>query len=85
MTVEQISVATGRRLSVLYHRHLGPTAMVSGGPNFLVLIPDGSGSHWILDGAICGNNCSNGFNGWIDHGRLIPLQPTDGRLAGEAW
>jgi hypothetical protein len=85
MTVEQISVATGRRLGVLFHRRLGPTAEVNGVPDFLALIPDGAGTHWILDAGICTGNCTSGFNGWIDHGRLIPLKPADGRLAAEAW
>jgi len=85
MTVEQISVATGHRLSVLYHRRLGPTSIVNGVPDFLALIPDGTGTHWILNGGICVGHCTSGFNGWIGHGRLVPLRPTDGRLAAEAW
>jgi hypothetical protein len=85
MTVEQISVATGRGLGVLYHRRLGPTSIVNGVPDFLALIPDGTGSHWILNGGICVGNCTSGFNGWIGHGRLVPLRPADGRLAAEAW
>ncbi len=85
MTVEQISVATGRRLGVLYRRHLGPTSEVNGVPGFLALIPDGTGQHWIINGGICVGNCSSGFNDWIDHRRLVPLRPADGRLAAEAW
>jgi len=37
------------------------------------------------NGGICVGNCSSGFNGWIDHGRLVPPPPADGRLAAEAW
>lgn len=85
LSVEQISVVTGQRLSVLYRRHLGPTDEVNGVPDFLALYPDASGQNWMLNGGICSGHCVTGFNGWIDNGRLVPLQPTDGRMADEAW
>jgi hypothetical protein len=85
LSVVQISTATGRRLGVLFRRHLGPTDEINGVPDFLALYPDASGEHWMLNAGICSGHCTGGFNGWIDHGRLVPLQPTDGRMADEAW
>jgi len=83
--VEQISVGTRRVLGVLFRRHLGPTDEINGVPDFLALYPDASGEHWMLNGGICSGHCTGGFNGWIHNGRLVPLQPTDGRMADEAW
>lgn len=85
MSVEQISVATGRRLSVLYRRHLGDTGEINGAPDPLALSTDATGRNLMLTAGICNLRCTNGFNGWIRDGRLIPLRPTDGRLASEAW
>jgi hypothetical protein len=85
LSVEQISVLSGQRLSVLYRRHLGPTDEVNGVPDFLALYPDASGQNWMLNGGICSGHCTGGFNGWIHNGRLVALQPTDGRMADEAW
>jgi hypothetical protein len=71
---------------VLYHRHMGSTSQLIGAPDFLYLNPDGAGQHWLLDGGISGGSgYDNGFNGWIDGGRLVPLQPRDGYAADEAW
>jgi hypothetical protein len=39
----------------------------------------------MLNAGICNLHCTNGFNGWIRGGRLIPLRPADGRLASETW
>jgi hypothetical protein len=88
LTVEQISVATGRQLSVLYQRHLGDTSSVSGPmADPLTLIADASGRNLILNGGICNLHCTNEFNGWLDAGRLIPLRPAGfaHREAAEAW
>lgn len=86
LAVEKISVATGQKLATLYHRRLGPTSQIVGAPHFLVLSADASGEHWLLNGGISGGaGYNNGFNGWIDHGRLIPLAPHDGWDADEAW
>jgi hypothetical protein len=85
LAVEQISVRTGKLLRVLYRRELGDTSEVNGVPDPLALIPDGPGQHWLLNGGICVGSCTTGFNGWIDHGTLVPLPPADGRLAYEAW
>ncbi len=83
--VEQISVTTRQVLGVLFRRHLGPTDEVNGVPDFLALYPDAGGQNWMLNGGICSGHCTGGFNGWIHNGRLVPLQPTDGRMADEAW
>jgi hypothetical protein len=85
LKVAQISVATGRELAVLYRRTLGPTDATNTVPDFLALSQDGAGQHWLLNGGICSSHCQGGFNGWVDNGRLIPVQPADGRIASEAW
>jgi hypothetical protein len=86
LSLEQVSVATGRLVGVLYRRHMGPTSGEVGAPDPLALVRDGAGRHWILEGGISGGSgYDNGFNGWIDHGRLIPLQPADGYEASETW
>jgi hypothetical protein len=84
LAVLQISATSGRQLRVLYQRPLGPT----GG---WTLDPDGSGTHWLLDGFDSygngegpRNQMNLGYNGWISDGRLIPLQPATGTI-GEAW
>ena len=85
LSVVQISAATGRQVRVLYQRPLGPTF-------YWTLSPDGPGTHWLLDGADSyggGDGPRNlsklGYNGWISGGKLIPLQPATGFIAGEAW
>lgn len=85
LSVEQISAATGKLLRVLYRRHLGSTFEINGVPDFLALTADGTGQQVMLNGGICVGHCTSGFNGWLHGGRLIPLQPADGREAGEAW
>jgi hypothetical protein len=86
LAVEQISVATGQKVATLYHRRLGPTSQIVGAPHFLDLSADAQAEHWLLNGGISGGaGYNNGFNGWIDHGRLIPLAPRDGMDAGETW
>ncbi|HWM98467.1 MAG TPA: hypothetical protein VNO54_15595, partial [Streptosporangiaceae bacterium] len=84
LSVRQISVRTGRQLGVLYSRRLGSTWEVNASPDFLALIPDAAGQHWMINGGLSSHGY-NGFNGWIDHGRLVPVQPRDGRIATEAW
>jgi hypothetical protein len=85
LAVEQISARTGKLLRVLYRRELGDTSGVNGVPDPLALMPDPAGQHWLLNGGICAGSCTTGFNGWIDHGTLVPLAPTNGRLAYETW
>jgi hypothetical protein len=85
LAVEQISVRTGKLLGVLYRRDLGDTSEVNGVPDPLALMPDPGGQHWLLNVGICSGSCTTGINGWIDQGTLVPVAPTDGRLAYEAW
>lgn len=89
LSVVQISRATGKQLRVLYRRDLGATAATNQTPEFLYLSRDVTGQYWMLNGGYCSpsdsNSCQGGFNGWIDDGRLVPLSPTNGRLADEAW
>jgi hypothetical protein len=82
LAVEQISVPSGRRLSVAYTRDVDGSSLGS-----VTLSPDGSGQNWLLSGTICTptGKCSGGFNGWIDRGRLIPLQPAREAILSEAW
>ncbi|HEY6279480.1 MAG TPA: hypothetical protein VIX86_24480 [Streptosporangiaceae bacterium] len=42
-----------------------------------------AGRHWLLDRGFAG--FGNGFNGWINGGRLVPLPPQDGYAAAQAW
>jgi hypothetical protein len=88
LSVVRVSVATGYELSVLYQRRLGDTSEVNGGvADPLTLIADASGRGLIVDGGICDLHCSNEFNGWLDHLRLVPLRPAGfaHREAAEAW
>jgi hypothetical protein len=85
LSVQQISVATGKQQAVLYQRRIGATSAVNAVPDFLALVADGAGTHLMLNGGICSGRCQSGFNGWIHGGRLIPLQPSDGRETGETW
>jgi hypothetical protein len=86
LTVQQISVATGRQLRLLYHRNLGPTSQIAGAPDCLILSQDSAGRHWMLSGGISGGaGYNNGFDGWLQDRRLIPLRPADGSIAEEAW
>jgi hypothetical protein len=83
-TVAQISVATGKALRGLLVQNLGrvsPTDVL-----YATLSTDATGQHWLLGGGYCdGRHCAGGFNGWIDHGKLVPLPPGDGSVADEAW
>jgi hypothetical protein len=88
LSLEQVSVATGRPLGVIYRRYLGDTSSESGPmSDALTLIADATGTHLILNGGICNLHCSNEFNGWLDRGRLVPLRPAGfaHSEAAEAW
>lgn len=85
LSVQQISVATGKQQAVLYQRRIGATSGVNDVPDFLALVADGAGTHLMLNGGVCSGMCQSGFNGWLHDGRLIPLQPSDGRETGETW
>jgi hypothetical protein len=88
LSVERISVATGRQLSVLYRRRLGDTSAVSGAmADPLALSADATGRNLILNGGICNLGCTNEFNGWLHAGQLVPLRPPGfaHREAAETW
>jgi hypothetical protein len=88
LSVERISVVEGHLgqvLGVLYQRRLGDTSEVNSAPDFLALSQDGSGQYFMLNIGLCVGNCTDGANGWIHDGRLVPLQPADGREADQAW
>jgi hypothetical protein len=85
LSVEQISVATGDLLRVLYQRQMGVGSIPGYGiPDPLSLVPDGAGQHWLLNVGYC-VGCGTGFNGRIEQGTLVPLPPTGGNLVYEAW
>ena len=85
LSVRRISAATGGTLQVLYQRRLGNTDEVNIGPDFLQLSQDSAGQHWMLNGGLCAGHCTDGFNGWLNDGRLMPLPPVNGRDYNEAW
>jgi len=87
LSVQRISVATGKRLGVLYRRFLGLGSLGPGyNPSFFALGQDGTGQHYLLyNGTYDPLSFGEAFNGRIDGGRLVPLKPSDGGLAGEAW
>jgi hypothetical protein len=78
VAVEQIPLAAGKQPSVLYSRPVSDSTMFT-------LSTDATGQHWMFSGACSDGPCTNGFNGWINNGRLVPLQPTNGILGDEAW
>ncbi len=79
LRVARISVATGRVLQVLYEVR---TETSGGGFFERFFSSDPSGRYLILDAGAG----SARVNGWIDHGRLVPLFPANGNDASyEAW
>jgi len=85
VSVDQISVATGKLRRVLYRRDYGITAG-NLTLEWVGLTPDSTGQHWLLNVGLCDTHgCAAGSNGWIDQGRLVPLPPSDGVMAAEAW
>ena len=80
----RISRGTGQ-LRVLYRRNLGLSVGLSNGPDVLQLSQDTAGQHWMLNGDLCASHCTEGFNGWLHDGQLIPLPPVNGQEVDEAW
>ena len=70
VSVVQYSASTGHRLRVVYLRHTG------NGFAYSAFAADASGTHFMLDA---------GHNGWIDHGRLIPVPAGHLLVTWEAW
>lgn len=79
LSVVRISVATGRTVRVLYRVHTG-AAYQGVFERFFSSNP--SGRYLILD---AGAGKAR-VNGWIDHGKLVPLTPPDGNAPiYETW
>jgi hypothetical protein len=79
LTVARIPIGTGQQPRVLYQVHSGTRYQ---GIFERLFSSDPSGRYLILD-AGAGNAR---VNGWINHGRLVPLAPADGNIpAYEAW
>jgi hypothetical protein len=89
LVVEQISVATRKPLRVLYRqdvRQAFGTNNPQGYVALLTLKSDVAARYWMVSGMFCGaTQCSGGLNGWIDRGRLVPLQPPGLSVDSEAW
>jgi hypothetical protein len=85
LSVIQVSRATGQLLRVLYQRNLGRTTEINNGPDFLQLSQDSAGQHWMLNAGLCAGPCTDGFNGWLRDGGLVPLVPHNGRELNQAW
>ena len=90
LSVEKISVTTGKLSGVLYSQDLVRSAAANGSLAYLYpisLSADAVGQHWMLSSGFCNSSgqCGGGLNGWIDGGRLVPLQPADGSVTSEAW
>lgn len=79
LSIVRVSIATGRVLSVLYKVNTGTPL----GNVFLrFFTADPSGRFLILDSDARGAR----VNGWIDHGKLVPLVPKNGdEVTSETW
>lgn len=80
LSVDRISAVQGhfgQVQAVLYQRRLTDTADPGTVPDFIALSQDATGQHVLISGP--------GFNGWIHHGRLVPLAPANRQQADQAW
>jgi hypothetical protein len=74
--VVRFSAATGKRLRVLYQRYTG------NGFFYRFVSADPSGRYILFNAG----PAKGSVNGWIDHGRLIPLKPANGSsVFAETW
>lgn len=89
LAVEQISVATGKQLRVLYRQDLGHAFGADNRQGYVALLTlksDVTSRYWMVSGMFCGvTRCNGGLNGWIDRGRLVPLQPAAVSVGSQAW
>jgi hypothetical protein len=84
--VEQISVSTHKPLRVLYvARNLSRIPVNLKDVPYAALSTDATGQHWLFSLGYCNAGRCGGFNGWIDHGKLVSLPPGNGSVADEAW
>jgi hypothetical protein len=78
--VEQVAFTTGKRLREFYRVRTGTRFE---GVFLRSFSSDPTGRFFILDAGAGGKQR---INGWIDHGRIVPLAPADGNAAGtEVW
>jgi dipeptidyl aminopeptidase/acylaminoacyl peptidase len=89
LAVEQISVATRRPLRVLYRQDLRQAFGANNPQGYVALLTlksDLAAQYWMVSGLFCSvTRCNGGVNGWIDGGRLVPLQPAGQNVGSEAW
>ncbi len=76
--VAQLSAATGKIVRTLFRP--GPGAGIG-----VLFGTDPSGQFVLYDKIVFNGRDQQRTNGWIDHGRLRPLQPVHGALGPEAW
>jgi hypothetical protein len=77
VSIAQVSAATGKQVRFVYRMHTG------NGFSYSTFSADASVRHFIIAAGPAGGPISNG---WINHGRLIRLQPHDGRnVSWEVW
>lgn len=89
VSVAQISVATGKQLTVLYTEVVGGAStdqtvapfVTSSAP---LLSADGTGRYWLLAVPYPEVNGTE-RNGWIRAGQLVELPPGGASVASEAW
>jgi hypothetical protein len=75
VSVLTVSAATGRRTALVYSRRIG------GNWSYQFMSSDPTGRFVLLDAG----PGSSPVNGWIDHGKLVPLKPAGSDVFYEAW
>ena len=91
MIIDRISVASGKVIRVLFHASyaLNPRSTGSDRAGDVPALgwggrasSDSSGQYII----VTYGPTTDAFNGWLDHGRLVPLTPARGPFPGdETW
>jgi hypothetical protein len=75
VAVDQVSAATGHVTKVLYKMKTG------NGFSYQFVSTDPSGRYVLFDAG----TTKTDVNGWINHGKLIPLRPAGNNVTDEAW
>jgi hypothetical protein len=75
VAVDQVSAATGHVTKVLYKMRTG------NGFSYQFVSTDPSGRYVLFDAG----TTKTDVNGWIDHGKLVPLRPAGNNVSYEAW
>lgn len=76
VSVVDVSTRTGRTSGLYYRVYCGNEM------NYGAVSPDPSGRYLIFD---VGSSATGRDNGWIDHGRKVPLRVVSSQVIGEAW